>query len=81
MNCLRILIALELTQLTTISPKTKEERIYDIKYNSCVAGLCRLFLDFEEDEKINYARCLVLQKIELQKDILRRFENGKPSYC
>lgn len=62
--------------LTTISPKTPDERRIYIKYASCVAGFCRLYLDFKEDEKINYIRCLILQQIELNKDILRSFKNG-----
>lgn len=39
------------------------------RYSACVAGLCSCLLTFEKSEEINYARCLVLQHVELLKYI------------
>ena len=77
LTSLSVLIAVEMMTLTNICPETKYERILFIKYASCVCGLINLYLSYEDNEKVRYGKCLILQQIELQKEILRSFYNGK----
>lgn len=67
-----------LLRISILKPETIEERLYDIAYCSDILGFLRIYLSFEEDEIIRKLFDLVVKRLELQKDILKGLNYGKP---
>lgn len=67
-----------LLRLSTIYPKTFEEYQYDTFYCEDILGFIRIYLAFEDAVELQLSKDLCIQRLELNKKIMKGMNYGKP---